>query len=146
MTDVSNFEDQLISEMRAHGGEVTAGPLAGHPLLIMTHTGARSGAERRAILTYHRDGDDYIVAATAGGSRTDPAWLHNLEADPDVNIEVGNRRFDATASIVEGGDRDRLWDDHVQALPWFADYPAQTGRVIPIVRITPTETRTPDRG
>lgn len=136
MTDTAAWEDQLIAEMRANDGKVTSGPLAGHPLLIMTSRGAKSGAARRSILTFHRDGDDYIVAGTAGGSRKDPAWIHNLQADPDVDVEVANQRFDATASIVDdAGERDRLWDDHVRALPWFADYPAQTGRVIPMVRI-----------
>jgi deazaflavin-dependent oxidoreductase (nitroreductase family) len=137
MTDVSTFEDQLIAEMRANDGKVLSGPLAGHPLLVMTSRGAKSGAPRRAILTYHRDGDDYIVAGTAGGSKSDPAWLHNVGADPEVTIEVDNQQSDATATtIVEGAERDRLWDDHVKALPWFADYPAQTGRLIPMVRLT----------
>jgi deazaflavin-dependent oxidoreductase (nitroreductase family) len=137
MTDVQAWEDQLIADMRAHDGQVTSGPLAGHPLLIMTSTGANSGAPRRAILTYHRDGDDYVVAGTAGGSKTDPGWLHNVEQDPDVEIEARNEQFGATARIVDGPERDRLWEDHVKALPWFADYPAQTGRVIPMVRLTP---------
>ncbi len=141
MADENPFETQLLAEMRANGGEVVSGPLAGHPLLVMTSRGARSGADRRAILTYHRDGDDYIVAGTAGGSKTDPSWLHNLEADQKVTIEVRNERTDASATIVEGDERDRLWSDHVTALPWFADYPSQTGRSIPIVRITPTTTR-----
>jgi deazaflavin-dependent oxidoreductase (nitroreductase family) len=138
MTDVKNWEDQLIAEMRANDGKVTQGPLAGHPLLIMTSRGARSGEERRAILTWHRDGDDYIVAGTAGGSKKDPVWVRNIEADPDVELEVGNERSAATASIVQDdAERRRLWDDHVRALPWFADYPAQTGRVIPMIRLTP---------
>jgi deazaflavin-dependent oxidoreductase (nitroreductase family) len=137
MTDETAFEDQLIADMRAHDGAVTQGPLAGHPLLIMTSTGARSGQPRRSILTFHRDGDDYVVAGTAGGATTDPSWLHNLEANPDVAIEIGNQRFAARATIAEGTDRDRLWEDHVRALPWFADYPKQTGRVIPMVRLTP---------
>ena len=136
MTDVSTFEDQLIAEMRSNDGKVVSGPLAGHPLLVMTSRGAKTGAPRRAILTYHRDGDGYIVAGTAGGSKTDPAWLHNVEADPEVTIEVDNQQFDANASTVEGAERDRLWDDHVRALPWFADYPAQTGRLIPMIRLT----------
>lgn len=136
MTDVTSFEDQLIAEMRANEGKVTSGPLAGHPLLIMTSRGARTRAPRRAILTYHRDGDDYIVAGTAGGSKTDPAWLHNVEADPEVTIEVDNQESEATVTtIVEGAERDRLWEDHVKALPWFADYPAQTGRLIPMIRL-----------
>jgi deazaflavin-dependent oxidoreductase (nitroreductase family) len=140
MTDVKDWEDQLIAGLRANDGKVTSGPLAGHPLLVMSSRGARTGEGRRAILTYHRDGDDYIVAGTAGGSKKDPAWIHNLEADPDVDIEVGKAQFDAKASIVQNdAERQRLWDDHVRALPWFADYPAQTGRVIPMVRLTPTK-------
>jgi deazaflavin-dependent oxidoreductase (nitroreductase family) len=137
MPDPSAWEDQLIAEMRSNGGEVTSGPLAGHPLLIMTSRGAKSGKPRRVILTFHRDDGDYVVAGTASGSPTDPAWLHNLEANPEVTVEVRNEVVDATASIVSGADRDRLWVEHVRALPWFADYPKQTGRVIPMVRLTP---------
>lgn len=140
MTDVKDWEDQLIAELRANDGKVTSGPLAGHPLLVMSSRGARTGEGRRAILTYHQDGDDYIVAGTAGGSKKDPAWIHNLKAESDVDIEVGKAQFDAKASIVQNdAERQRLWDDHVRALPWFADYPAQTGRVIPMVRLTPTK-------
>jgi deazaflavin-dependent oxidoreductase (nitroreductase family) len=138
MTDVNTFEDQLVADMRANDGTVVSGPLAGHPLLIMISKGAKTGTPRRAILTYHRDGDDYVVAGTAGGAPTTPGWVHNVEADPDVTIEVGNEQLDATAtSIAEGAERDRLWDDHVRALPWFVDYPAQTGRLIPMIRLTP---------
>lgn len=137
MTDVNTFEDQLVADMRANDGKVLSGPLAGHPLLIMTSKGARTGTPRRAILTYHRDGDDYIVAGTAGGAPTTPSWVHNIQADPDVTVEVDNEEFDATAtSLVDGPERDRLWDDHVRALPWFVDYPAQTGRLIPMIRLT----------
>ena len=137
MSDPNDFENQIIADMRAHGGKVTSGPLEGHPLLIMTSRGAKTGEPRRAILTYHRDGGDYVVAGTAGGSKTDPGWLHNLEHEPGVEIEVDNAQVDATARIVDAAERDQLWDDHVRALPWFADYPAQTGRVIPMVRLTP---------
>jgi deazaflavin-dependent oxidoreductase (nitroreductase family) len=140
MPDDNPFEDQLIAEMRSNDGKVVSGPLAGHPLLIMTSKGSKTGEPRRAILTFHRDGDDYIVAGTAGGARTDPAWVHNVEVDPHVAIEAGNQRLNATATIVGRQEHDLLWDDHVKALPWFADYPAQTGRVIPLVRLTPTRT------
>jgi deazaflavin-dependent oxidoreductase (nitroreductase family) len=79
------------------------------------------------------------VAGTAGGSRTDPAWLKNLEADPNVTIETGNQTFRARASIVDASERTQLWQRHVAALPHFAAYPEQTGRVIPLVRLTPTD-------
>ena len=140
MTVGNAWEEQLIARMRANGGKVLDGPLAGHPLLVMTSRGARSGSPRRAILTYHRDGGDYIVAGTAGGSPTTPAWVYNVEADPDVTIEVDNEERPATASMAEGPERDRLWNDHVHALPWFADYPDQTGgRLIPMVRLRPAK-------
>ena len=66
------------------------------------------------------------------------AGIHNLEHDPSVMIEVDNRQVAVMASIVVGDERDRLWEEHVKALPWFADYPEQSGRVIPIVRLTPS--------
>lgn len=136
--DPEAFENALIEDMRAHGGRVTSGPLAGNPLLVMTSTGARSGQPRRRILTYSRDGNDFVVAGTASGAPTDPLWLNNLRAHPEVSIEAENRSFEATAMIVDGAERDRLWDQHVAALPHFAKYPEQSGRVIPMVRLTPT--------
>jgi deazaflavin-dependent oxidoreductase (nitroreductase family) len=136
--DRESFENAVIADMREHGGVVTSGPLAGHPLLILTTLGAKTGKDRRAILTYTRDGGDYVVAGTAGGSPTTPSWVHNLESEPHVTIEVANRASAATATIVGAGERDRLWEQHVAALPNFADYPAQAGRVIPVIRITPS--------
>ena len=137
MPDAADFENALIADMRAHDGQATTGPLAGHPLLILTSIGAKSGEPRRAILTWSRDGDAYVVAGTAGGSPTTPAWVHNLETNPDIRIEVGNREVSARASRVPEEERPTLWDRHVAALPWFAAYPEQAGRVIPLIRITP---------
>lgn len=136
--DPADFEDDLIADIRAHGGAVTTGRLAGDPLLIMTSIGAKTGEHRRAILTFSRDGADYVVAGTAGGSPTDPSWLPNVRANQVVSVEAEGRTFEATASVADAADRDRLWERHVATLPKFADYPAQTGRVIPMVRLTPT--------
>lgn len=136
--DPEAFENALIDDMRAHGGTVTNGPLAGHPLLVMTAMGATTGQPRRAILTFSRDGDDYVVAGTASGAPTDPAWVHNVDGNPEVAIEAEDRHFTATATVVDDDDeRDRLWQQHVEALPWFAEYPEKVGRVIPMVRLTP---------
>jgi deazaflavin-dependent oxidoreductase (nitroreductase family) len=137
--DPNAFEDAIIEDMRAHDGAVTTGPLAGDPLLVMTSTGARTGEPRRALLTFTRDGDAYVVAGTAGGSPTEPAWLHNIRANPDVTVEAENRVSRARASRADGADRDRLWERHVDALPKFAAYPEQSGRVIPMVRLTLVE-------
>jgi deazaflavin-dependent oxidoreductase (nitroreductase family) len=137
--DPEAFENALIEDMRTHDGAVTSGPMAGHPLLIMTATGARSGQPRRAILTYSRDNGGFVVAGTAGGSPTTPNWVANVRAHPRVQVEAANRTFDATATVETGAERDRLWAQHVAVLPHFADYPKQTGRVIPMVRLTPIE-------
>ena len=143
MSDGSNtWEDDLIADLRAHGGVVTTGPLTGQSLLIMTSTGAKTGEPRRAILTWSRDGVDYVVAGTAGGSKRDPAWLPNVRANPIVSVEAeGRPPMTASATVVnDATERDRLWDRHVAALPHFAAYPEQTGRVIPMVRLTPDTT------
>jgi deazaflavin-dependent oxidoreductase (nitroreductase family) len=105
----------------------------------MTSSGAQTSQPRRAILTFSRDDGDYVVAGTAGGSPTTPAWVANVRENPEVQVEAENRTFTARAMIVDGDERDRLWDQHVKRLPWFAYYPAQTGRVIPMVRLSPAD-------
>ncbi|MEO7665218.1 MAG: nitroreductase/quinone reductase family protein [Candidatus Limnocylindrales bacterium] len=139
MSDAEAWENNLIAGLRANDWQVTEGPLAGHPLLVMTATGAKSGEPRRTILTYSRDGDAYVAAGTNGGSPTDPLWLNNLRANPDVTVEVSNRTFQARAEMIVGADRERLWDAHAAALPWFAPYPAKSRRTIPMVRLVPLD-------
>ena len=139
MTDAdqrSQWEEALIADMREHDGRPSGGPLAGHPLMLMYSRGAKSGERRRAILTYSRDGDDYVVAGTAGGAPTEPSWVGNVRANPDVTIEIGKSTIPATASVVDEEERQRLWDRHAAALPWFADYPAKAGRTIPVIRLS----------
>lgn len=138
MSDPNAFEDALIEDMRANDGAVTTGPLKGHPLLVLRSRGAKTGGERRAILTWHREGEDYVVAGTAGGSPTTPGWVHNVDEHPEVSLEAENRTVTAIATVIpDGPERDRLWEEHVAQLPWFADYPKKTDRLIPMVRLTP---------
>jgi deazaflavin-dependent oxidoreductase (nitroreductase family) len=132
----TSWEEGLIADIRAHGGRPSRGPLAGHPILLMWSTGARSGTERRAVLTYSRDGQDLVVAGSASGSATDPAWISNVRKQPLVRLEVAGETYDATATVEAiGPERDRLWRAHVAALPWFGDYEQKTTRVIPVVRL-----------
>lgn len=138
--DEQAWEEALIADLRANGGRPSAGPLKGHPIIVLYSTGAKSGQRRRSVLTISRDGDAYVVAGTAGGSHSTPAWVANLEAHPDVEFEFGDRTHAARAEVLrEGAERDRLWDQHVEQLPHFADYPEQTGRVIPMARIVNTD-------
>ena len=133
--DPAAFTRGLIEDMRAHNGAITSGPMAGRPLLLLTTMGAKSGEERSAIVTYTRDGDKYVIAATKSGAPTNPAWYHNLLADPIVTIEAEGRDSKARATVVDDAERQRLWDRHVEARPEFADYPEKSGRVIPVITL-----------
>jgi deazaflavin-dependent oxidoreductase (nitroreductase family) len=135
--EASAWETALIDDLRANGGTPSQGPLAGHPIALMWSTGAKTGEPRRAILAYSRDGDAYVVAGTASGAPVDPNWVANVAQDANVELEVKNETFAATAEVLrDGPERDRLWEAHVAQLPWFAEYPGQTGgRVIPMVRL-----------
>ena len=131
--DPEAWTRSLIADMREHGGRPSSGPMAGKPLIVLTSTGAKTGQPRTAIVTYHKDGDRWAIAASKGGAPEHPSWFHNLEVHPDVTIEVDNEIFPAHATVTNGAERDRLWNDHVAALPEFGEYPSKTDRVIPMI-------------
>jgi deazaflavin-dependent oxidoreductase (nitroreductase family) len=136
--DPAAFTRALIADLREHDGLPSGGPMAGRPLLILTTTGAKTGLPRVAVLTYTRDRDAFVVAASKSGAPTDPFWFKNLVANPVVTLEAGGQTIEARATVAEGTDRDALWARHVEARPEFAEYPAKTGgRVIPMIRLTP---------
>ena len=139
--EAAAWEETLIQDLRANGGRASDGPLKGQPIIVLYSIGAKSGERRRSILTVSHDGDDFVVAGTAGGSPTLPSWVANLEAHPDIEYEFGDTTYTARADVIrDGPERDRLWEQHVKELPNFAAYPEQTGRVIPVVRLTRTGT------
>lgn len=123
----------LITDFRANGGQVTSGPFAGRPVLLLTTTGAKSGQPRLAPLVYSRDGDHYVIVASKGGAPTHPAWYQNLLAHPTVTVEVGEGTFQARARVTEGAERDRLFAQRAADSPNFAEYQRRTTRVIPVV-------------
>lgn len=133
-TTVDDWTRNLIADMRAHGGRPSAasGWAAGKPFLILTSKGAKTGDERVAITTYHMDRDRWVIAASKGGADVHPGWYHNLKAQPEATIEVDNEVIRVRATEETGAERDRLWNDHVAALPEFGEYPKKTSRVIPI--------------
>jgi len=130
--DMSAFNTQLIEEFRANGGKV-GGMFAGAPLLLLTTSGAKSGQPRTAPLVYTIDDGKWVIIASKGGAPTHPDWFHNLRAHPDVTIEVGTDTFSVRASIPEGDERQRLYDQMAAQMPNFAEYQRNTTRQIPIV-------------
>jgi len=115
--------------------------MVGVPTLLLRSTGRRSGAIRTNALVYARDGADYLVVASKGGADTPPAWLHNVRAKPDVEVQVGRERHSGVARIVEPSDPDyeRLWKlVNENNKDRFAGYQRNTSRPIPVVAVTPS--------
>jgi len=129
-----DFNGQIIEEFRTNNGKV-GGPFATTPLLLLHHTGAKSGTERVNPLAYQRiDGDTVAVFASKGGAPTHPDWYHNLVANPDARIEIGTEAYDVLARVATDEERDRIWEAQIRAKPNFADYEQKAGgRVIPVV-------------
>lgn len=123
----------LMDDFRANGGRVTSGPFVGRDLLLLTTTGARTGAERTTPLVFTRDGDHLVIVASKGGSDQHPQWFHNIVRNPIVTLEVGSEKFAARATISEPDERRRLYDAHAAAYPGFREYEKKTDRVIPVI-------------
>jgi deazaflavin-dependent oxidoreductase (nitroreductase family) len=131
---MSDFNSNLIDQIRAGDGRLTDGPFAGRQVLVLTTTGAKSGEKRETPLVYSRDGDDIVIIASMGGAPSHPAWYHNIVANPRVTIEVDGARIEATAWIAEAAERRRLYDQHAELHESFTEYEAKTGgRVIPVI-------------
>lgn len=125
----------MIADFRAHDGQITEGRLAGSNLLLMTSTGAASGEKRTIPLGYSRDGDRYVVVGSNSGRPEQPVWLSNIDANPLVTVEVGTETFPARATITHGPERERLWQIHVTAIPYFANYEQMVERELQVVAL-----------
>ncbi|MFC0438850.1 nitroreductase family deazaflavin-dependent oxidoreductase [Kutzneria buriramensis] len=107
--------------------------------LVLATTGRRTGTPRRTCLIYGTSGGEYVVVASKGGAEQDPAWFMNLAADPSVGVQVGTRRFTASARVVSPAERANLWEQMVAVFPLYAEYAQNTGREIPVVLLTPPD-------
>lgn len=94
---------------------------------------------RRTVLIYGRDGDDYLIVASKGGSDDHPLWYLNLVDEPDVSIRVGTERFPAHAETLSPQEKARVWPHLVEVFPPYAEYQAKTERDIPVVRLRHTD-------
>lgn len=135
---MTNFNERIIAEFRANDGKV-GGPFEGAHLLLLTTTGAKSSEPRTSPVMYFAEGDVTYIIASKAGAPTNPDWYHNLRANPAVSVEAATDRgiaaFGATAEIVEGEERDRLYSKFSTTNPGFAEYQEKTDRVIPIVAL-----------
>jgi deazaflavin-dependent oxidoreductase (nitroreductase family) len=136
VTDRDEWNRGVIDEFRTNDG-VVGGMFEGMSLLLLHHTGAKSGTERVNPLVYMRDGTNYVIFASKAGAPTSPDWYHNLRANPSTTIEVGVQSIPVTARVAEGDERERLFSAQKQAAPQFAEYESKTDRVIPVVVLEP---------
>ncbi|MCA1666399.1 MAG: nitroreductase family deazaflavin-dependent oxidoreductase [Thermomicrobia bacterium] len=131
-TNPNDFNQQVIAEFRANGGKV-GGPFAGRSMLLLTTTGAKSGQPRTSPLVYTTDGDRIVIIASKGGAPTNPDWYRNLVAHPTATVELGTEKFQARATVIEGQERERLYDQQAAQIPGFAEYQQKTTRQIPVI-------------
>jgi deazaflavin-dependent oxidoreductase (nitroreductase family) len=134
---MSDWNQQIIDEFRGNGGLVATNGF-GKGLVLLHHRGARSGAERINPVAAIRDGDDaWLVAASKGGAPENPAWYHNLLANPDAEIETPDDGTVAVHAVdLHGQERDDAWERFKQRSEGFRSYEQRTSRTIPVLRLT----------
>lgn len=130
--DINAWNEKVMADFRANGGNV-GGDFTGVPMVIVHHTGAKSGKVRHAPLCYLPNGDDVVIFGSMGGAPNNPAWYHNLIANPDTMIELGTEIVPVHVREAEGAERNELFERQKKAMPPFADYEAATTRVIPVL-------------
>jgi deazaflavin-dependent oxidoreductase (nitroreductase family) len=162
--DLNSWNEQIIAEFRANAGHVSwstdddlaagrpvpprlpgFGERQGAPIILVHHTGARTGRERINPLMYQPVGDDFAVFATYGGSPRHPAWYRNLVANPRTTVEVGTERVSVAARPAGGAERERIWAEQVALTPAFAQFEAAAGRQIPVVVLERVHDHPPPR-
>jgi deazaflavin-dependent oxidoreductase (nitroreductase family) len=106
-------------------------------MLLLDHVGAKSGRRRTSPLAYTRDGNQLVLVASKGGHPRNPAWYHNLVANPETTVQVGSERRSVRAREARTEERGRLWDMVVDNYAGFADYQERTQRQIPLIVLEP---------
>jgi deazaflavin-dependent oxidoreductase (nitroreductase family) len=133
---IKAFNQSITDEFRANDGRV-GGQFAGANLLLLTTTGAKSGQPRVSPLAYFRIDGKLVIIGSFAGADVNPAWVHNLRANPSAHIEVGNEPSDVVARELPPAERDELFPKITAVASGFAEYQAKTARVIPIFELQP---------
>lgn len=105
----------------------------GAHILILTTTGRKSGEERKNALIYRDVEGGYAIVSSKGGAPQHPDWHFNLDADPNVKVQIKGDKFDATARVASDEERAEIWPKMAEIWPDYNEYTKKTDRVIPIV-------------
>lgn len=106
-------------------------------MLLLDHVGAKSGTRRTSPLVFGRDGENVVLVASKGGYPKNPAWFHNLKANPDTTIQIGSRRTNVHAREATPEERERLWPLMVGVYSGYEGYRRRTDRQIPLIVLEP---------
>jgi deazaflavin-dependent oxidoreductase (nitroreductase family) len=138
---MSDADDQLFGDEHVRTYRETGGEHGynwrGAEILLLNHTGRRSGQQRTTPLIHRTDGDRYVIVASKGGWPANPAWFENLMADPDTTIEVKDSTIPVHATTAAGEERERLWSRMTEVWPAYDEYQERTDREIPVVVLSP---------
>ena len=135
MADTNDWNRRTIEEFRANGGKV-GDFWEGKPLLLLTTTGAKSGQQRTTPMMYLRDDNRLArIRVQTWRTSTHPDWYHNLIAHPEVTVEVGTETYEATATALNGEERDRNYARQAELYPQFGEYQENTTRKIPVIAL-----------
>lgn len=112
--------------------------IQGRPLLRLTTVGARTGRPRRVVLGWFPGGDrGWVVVGSNGGASRHPGWAHNLAKNPDsVMVDLGEGDIPATARLLEGAERDEVWNQVITSAPGYGRYTSKTDRELPIFELS----------
>lgn len=130
------FQASHVALFRASRGRIGT-RMGDVRILLLHHTGRKSGAQRVSPLLYVEDGDRIAIIASKGGHPSHPAWFHNLMASPDTEVELGSERRGVHARVAEGEERERIWTKAASVWPDYDRYKARTARQIPVVVLDP---------
>jgi deazaflavin-dependent oxidoreductase (nitroreductase family) len=134
---MADSEDELFGAEHVRVYRETGGERGYHwrgtEILLLSTRGRRSGESRTTPLIQRSDGGRWVVVASKGGAPANPAWFENLQADPDVTIEVKDETVPVRASVAAGEERARLWSLMAEVWPAYEEYQAKTEREIPVV-------------
>jgi deazaflavin-dependent oxidoreductase (nitroreductase family) len=132
------FNQSVIEEFRSNHGKV-GGPFAGHDLLLLTTRGAKSGLSRLVPLSYLTIDSAMILVGSLAGADVDPAWAHNLRANPRAHIDLGMQSYDVLARELSRCERDATFPKVTDMEPIYAEYQAKTARAIPLFELQRAE-------
>ncbi len=129
-----DFNNRIVAEFRANAGKVGP-PFEGATLLLLTTTGAKSGEPRLSPLAYLTIDDRMLIVGSKAGADTNPAWVHNLRANPGAHVEVGTETYDVVAHELPADERDEMFAKIVALAPGFGEYQQKTNRIIPLFEL-----------